>query len=222
MKKIKIIAILLIVFILVTGCSVTTLDNSDYSKNIDTILSSKNKSYNQYFEGYKYYVPYNLSFIDKEEYNAVLKDNYNNKYYLYVDAISYYYKEKHNYELNSNVYYSKVLKYDDKFGYVQINKIRGKYLIQYIYNYAKVECYVEKDDINDALINISYLLRSMKYNRSILNSLIGEGALSYKEVNYTLFDDSSEYEDFLDVVYNNEDDEYKKAVDEETIDIGSE
>ena len=222
MKKIKIIAILLIVFILVTGCSVTTLDNSDYSKNIDTILSSKNKSYNQYFEGYKYYVPYNLNFIDKEEYNAVLKDKYNNKYYLYVDAVSYYYKEKNNYELNSNVYYSKVLNYDDKFGYVQINRIKGKYLIQYIYNYAKVECYVEKDDINDVLINISYLLRSIKYNRSILNSLIGEGALSYKEINYTLFDDSSEYEDFLDVVYNNEDDEYKKAVDEETIDIGSE
>ena len=59
MKKIKIISILLIVFILVTGCSVTTLDNSNYSKNIDTILSSKNKSYNQHFEGYKYYVPYN-------------------------------------------------------------------------------------------------------------------------------------------------------------------
>lgn len=222
MKKLKIISILLIVFILVTGCSVTTLDNSNYSKNIDTILSSKNKSYNQYFEGYKYYVPYNLKFISKEEYNAVLKDKYNNKYYLYVDAISYYYKEKNNYEIDSNAYYSKELNYKDKFGYVQINKIKNKYLVQYVYNYAKVECYVEKDEINDVLINISYLLRSIKYNRSILNSLIGEGALSYKEINYTLFDDSSEYEDFLDVVYNNEDDEYKKAVDEETIDIGSE
>lgn len=222
MKKLKIISILLIVFILVTGCSVTTLDNSNYSKNIDTILSSKNKSYNQYFEGYKYYVPYNLKFISKEEYNAVLKDKYNNKYYLYVDAISYYYKEKNNYEIDSNAYYSKELNYKDKFGYVQINKIKNKYLIQYVYNYAKVECYVEKDEINDVLINSSYLLRSIKYNRSILNSLIGEGALSYKEINYTLFDDSSEYEDFLDVVYDNEDDEYKKAVDEETIDIGSE
>ncbi len=222
MKKLKIISILLIVFILVTGCSVTTLDNSNYSKNIDTILSSNNKSYNAFFEGYKYYVPYNLKFIDKEKYNAVFRDKYNNKYYLYVDAISYYYKEKNNYEVNNNAYYSKVLNYKDKFGYVQINKIKNKYLIQYVYNYAKVECYVEKDNINDVLINISYLLRSIKYNRSILNSLIGEGALSYKEINYTLFDDSSEYEDFLEVVYNNEDDEYKKAVDEETIDIGSE
>ena len=50
----KIILLILIVFVLVTGCSVTTLDSTDYSHNVEAILSSeKGKAYNTYFEGYK-------------------------------------------------------------------------------------------------------------------------------------------------------------------------
>lgn len=221
MKKIKIIAILLIVFILVTGCSVTTLDNSDYSKNIDTILSSKNKSYNQYFEGYKYYVPYNLSFIDKEEYNAVLKDNYNNKYYLYVDAISYYHKDKSEFEVDETAYYSKGLNYNDIDGYLQIEEIDYKYLVQFMFNYSKIECYVSKEDLTDSINYMAYILRSVKFNRSVLGSLIGDNTLSYNEEEYSLFDKKNNSEDFLDVVYEN-DDAYKEAVDEDEIDLDSE
>ena len=70
MKKIKIIILILIVFV-VTGCSISTLDKDDFEANIDIILSGKNKVYNVYFEGYKYYVPTGVSFIDKEEYGKV-------------------------------------------------------------------------------------------------------------------------------------------------------
>ena len=66
----KIILLILIVFVLVTGCSVTTLDSTDYSHNVDAILSGKKgKAYNTYFEGYKYYLPKELKFLEKEEYN---------------------------------------------------------------------------------------------------------------------------------------------------------
>jgi len=201
---------------LVTGCSVTTLNN-DYKNNIDVILSSKNKTYNVFFEGYKYYVPRGMYFVDKNEYNAILKDVDNNRYYLYVDVVSYYYKEKNKYEVDESAYYSKKLNYNKSSGYIQIDEVDYKYLVQYVYNYCKVECYVEKKDLVKVINNMSYLLRSVKFNESVLNSLIGVNALSYKEETYSLFKDDDSTEDFLDVVYKNEDKAYKEAVDEDKI-----
>jgi hypothetical protein len=64
-----------------------------------SLLTKKVKIYNVYYEGYKYYLPKGMSFVDKEEYNAILKDGNNNVYYMYVDAISYYHKVKNDYEI---------------------------------------------------------------------------------------------------------------------------
>ena len=205
----KIILLILIVFVLVTGCSVTTLDSTDYSHNVEAILSSeKGKAYNTYFEGYKYYLPKELKFLEKEEYNSILLDRHGNRFYLYVDAISFYYKEKNNYDVDKNAYFSK--KIDD-----------GKYLIQYMYNYAKIETYVDKDEINDSIISMSYLLRSIKFNKKVIASFL-TNELSYQDEEYNLFDDSSEHESFLDVVYKNEDKAYKEAVDEDKIKLTDE
>lgn len=221
MKKMKIIVLILIVFMLVTGCSVTTLDNN-YKRNIDVILSGKNNAYNVNFDGYKYYVPRGMYFIDKNDYNAILKDTNNNKYYLYVDAISYYHKEKNKYKVDKSAYYSKKLNYNNKSGYIQIDEIDYKYLVQYVFNHSKVECYVSKKDLVKSINNMSYLLRSIKFNDKVLDSLIGENALSYKEETYSLFDTDKDSEDFLDVVYKNEDKAYKKAVDEDKIKLDDE
>ena len=218
MRKIKIILVLLIVFVLITGCSVTTLDNNDYEKNISTILSSKNRSYNVYFEGYKYYIPNGMKFIKKKEYNQVLQDINNNRYYLYIDAISYYHKDKSKFKVDETAYYSKELNYRGIEGYLQIEEIDYKYLVQYVYNYSKMECYVEKEDLVDSINYMSYLLRSVKFNRSVLGSLIGDNTLSYNEEEYSLFDKKKGSEDFLDVVLEN-DDAYKEAVDEDEIEI---
>lgn len=218
----KIILLILIVFVLVTGCSVTTLDSADYSHNVDAILSTeKGKAYNTYFEGYKYYLPKELKFLEKEEYNSILLDRHGNRFYLYVDAISFYYKEKSNYDIDKNAYFSKKLDYNNIDGYLQIDEIDGKYLIQYMYNYAKIETYVDKDEINDSIVSMSYLLRSIKFNRKIIASFLSN-ELSYQDEEYNLFDDSSEHESFLDVVYKNEDKAYKEAVDEEKIKLTDE
>ena len=218
----KIILLILIVFVLVTGCSVTTLDSADYSHNVDAILSAeKGKAYNTYFEGYKYYLPKELKFLEKEEYNSILLDRHGNRFYLYVDAISFYYKEKNNYDIDKNAYFSKNLDYNNIDGYLQIDEIDGKYLIQYMYNYAKIETYVDKDEINDSIISMSYLLRSIKFNKKVIASFL-TNELSYQDEEYNLFDDSSEHESFLDVVYKNEDKAYKEAVDEEKIKLTDE
>ena len=221
MKKIKIIVMFLIVFVIITGCSITTLDNNDYEKNVSTILSSKGKSYNVYFEGYKYYVPSGMKFIYKKNYNAVLQDINNNRYYLFIDGISYYHKDKSKFEVDETAYYSKKLDYNGKEGYLQIEEIDYKYLVQFMYNYSKMECYVEKDDLIDSINYMAYVLRSVRFSRSVLGSLIGDNTLSYNEEDYSLFDRNNNSEDFLDVVYEN-DDAYKEAVDEDEIELDSE
>ena len=105
MKRIVILLSVLLVFI--TGCSVTRLDNKTMDQSIDIILSEKQKNYNVNFDGYKYYVPNGLEFLNKDEYNALLKDKNNNKYYLYVDAISYYHKIDIDITKDSDSYYYK-------------------------------------------------------------------------------------------------------------------
>ena len=220
MKKIKIIVVLLIVFV-ITGCSITTLDNNDYKNNIATILAGKNKTYNAYFEGYKYYIPKGIRFVSKKDFNAVLQDEKNNKYYLYVDAISYYHKDKSEFEVDKTAYYSKELSYNDIDGYLQIEEIDYKYLVQFVFNYSKIECYVSKEDLVDSITYMAYILRSVKFNRSVLGSLIGDNTLSYNEEEYSLFDRKNNSEDFLDVVYEN-DDAFKEAVDEDEINLDSE
>ena len=221
MKKIKIIVMFLIVFVIITGCSITTLDNNDYEKNVSTILSSKGKSYNVYFEGYKYYIPSGMKFIYKKNYNAVLQDINNNRYYLFIDGISYYHKDKSKFEVDETAYYSKKLDYNNKEGYLQIEEIDYKYLVQFMYNYSKMECYVEKEDLVDSINYMAYVLRSVRFNRNVLGSLIGDNTLSYNEEDYSLFDRNNNSEDFLDVVYEN-DDAYKEAVDEDEIELDSE
>ena len=202
-----------------TGCSVTKLDGRNYEKNIETLLSKKNSLYNVYYDGYKYYLPKGISFVSKDDYNAVLKDGNNNRYYLYVDVIAYYNKVKNTYEENYDLYLSKKLKFNNKTGYIQIEEIDSKYFIQYVYNYVKLESYVSKEDLNDVIINQSYILRSVKYNDKVLESIVGDNVLDYKEVEYNLFKADSNKESFLDVVEREETDKYKKDIEDEKIEL---
>ena len=215
----RLIVLLSIVTVLVTGCSINKLDDNDIGKNIKTLMSEKTKLYNVYYEGYKYYLPKGLGFLDKDDYNAILKDKNNNKYYLYVDAISYYHKTENDYKIKNDAHYSKRLDYNGKTGYIQIDEVDGKYFIQFVFNYAKMEAYVEKDDLVDVVTNMCLILRTIKYNDVVLESLIGENKINYKEEDYTLFKANSSKESFLDVVKREETDKYKKDLEDEKIDL---
>lgn len=215
----RLIVLLSIVAILVTGCSINKLDNNDIGKNIKTLMSEKNKLYNVNYEGYKYYLPKGLGFLDKDDYNSVLKDRKNNKYYLYVDIISYYHKVENDYEVKNDSHYSKRLDYNGKNGYIQIDEVDGKYFIQFVYNYAKMEAYVKEEELVDVITNMCLVLRSIKYNNVVLESLIGENKLNYKEEDYTLFKADSSKESFLDVVEREETEKYKKDLEDEKIDL---
>ena len=215
----RLIVLLSIVTILVTGCSINKLDNNDIGKNIKTIMSHNNRLYNVYYEGYKYYLPKGIGFLDKDDYNAILKDKKNNKYYLYVDVISYYHEIENDYEVNEDSYYSKIIDYKNKTGYIQIDEVDDKYFIQFVYNYAKMEAYVDEKDLVDVVTNMCLILRSISYNDVVLGSLIGENKINYKEEDYTLFKADSSKESFMDVVKKEETDKYKKDLEDEKINL---
>ena len=217
MKKLFILLSISVLFI--TGCSIKKLDNDNIENNIDTLMSVKVSMYNEFYEGYKYYLPKTLRFVDKDEYNAVLMDFHNNRYYLYVDAISYYHKISNNYEENSESYLSKRLDYGKKTGYIQIDEVDSNYFVQFVFHYAKMEAYVPKDEIVDVVSNMCCVLRSVKFHDAILDSLIGENILDYKEEDFSLFKADSSKENFLDVVEREETDLYKKDLEDEKIDL---
>ena len=129
----KVIVLLSIVLLLMTGCSIKKLDDKDFESNMNVLLSEKVSNSNVNFEGYKYYVPEGLKFVNKEEYNAIFKDRFNNKYYLYVDVISYYHKIENTYKINQDAYYSKVIDYNDKTGYLEIIESGSKYYVEFMF-----------------------------------------------------------------------------------------
>ena len=213
--------LLSIVLLLMTGCSIKKLDDKDFESNMNVLLSEKVSNSNVNFEGYKYYVPEGLKFVNKEEYNAIFKDRFNNKYYLYVDVISYYHKIENTYKINQDAYYSKVIDYNDKTGYLEIIESGSKYYVEFMFNYAKIEVLVDKDQLVNAMNNMCYILRSIKFNDKVLESLVGDNVLSYTEENFTLFDKTPTRSDVLEVTAG-EGEKYKVAKDKEMLDLDEE
>ena len=102
MKKILIVLML----ILLTGCSAVRIDTTNIDNILNVILTKDNKLYNQVGKGYKYYLPGGVTYISSDELNDILYSN-GVYYYLYIDAVSYYYQNDTEYEKNLNAYYSK-------------------------------------------------------------------------------------------------------------------
>ena len=66
MKK---LAILLLVLLL-SGCTVVRIDTSDLNNIVDVVLSKDNTLFNQVGKGYKYYIPVGVSYIDTEDFQT--------------------------------------------------------------------------------------------------------------------------------------------------------
>ncbi len=184
MKK-RIFLLILLTFT-ITGC--TNLSNKDLGELTDTMLENNNNLVNNVFDGYKYYVPKGLKLISKDDYNATFLDEYNNRYYFYIDVISYYNKENLDYTVNKKAYLSKKISNSNKEGYLEITKTNDNkyYFIQYMYNYGKVEVFVKENALRSAIINISSILKSLQFNRNVLETIIGNKVLDYKEDTYNV------------------------------------
>lgn len=196
MKKVILVLLLIIV---TTGCSIVRIDTSNIDNIVNIILTKNNKLYNQVGQGYKYYLPGGVTYIDSDELNDVLYCN-GNYYYLYMDAINYYYQTNFEYKEDNSLYYSRVFNIKDGFnhsGYLEIEENDGYYYIEFVYNYAKIEAIVEKKDLNDTILNSSYILSTVKYNYNIVELMLNEDYFINKTGKYENYDtkeDSGKFE----------------------------
>lgn len=192
MKK---VLTLLLMLLLINGCS--KIKDNSFDNIIDGILYQDTKLANNNFDGYKFYLPRGLKVYDKNDANIEIKDG-NNTYYLYVDMISYYYKTENNHDDDTNIFYSKTLNYNNKSGYIDISKIDNKYFIEVMYNYAKIECYVEEDNLYNAFTNICYILSTISYNDSTIKYRLNDEEFKSTGEEFDIFKSKKNSDNFLE------------------------
>ncbi len=181
MKK---IILLIIISFFLTGCLNT--DKSTYEEIINNAFQNETKIQNKSLYGYNYYLPIGLNVIENKKNNIVF-GNEKVKMYMYIDVISYLNHRQESYKVN-DAYVSIPIKNNDKFGYLEINiQENEKYLVEIMYNYAKIEVIVDECDIKE---NVSYalaILSSISYNDTVLENMIGDDILNYNEVEFDIF-----------------------------------
>ena len=180
--------LLLFTIILLTGCTIVNINTKDYKKNIDTILSNNKIYTNKNAIGFQYYLPNGVSDIEVNENNIKLISS-SDVYYMYADLVSYYFLVDYGYEIDENAFISEELRYGDKYGYLEVNEDKGKYFIEMMFNYVKIESYVPKKHLYDALNNMSLILSSIKFNNDTVENLLGEKKNSLSEnESYNIFE----------------------------------
>lgn len=191
MKKIAILFMIL----LLTGCTVVRIDTTSIDNIVNVVLSKENSIFNRVGKGYKYYIPRGVSYIDTIELNDKLYSN-GIYYYLYVDAVSYYYKSKINYVEDKEVYYSRKIT-GDKEGYLEIMEKDNLYYVVFVYNYAKIESKTTKDKLEEVVLNASYMLSTIKFNDNIISLMLDNDYFTNKEEQYDVFSKKNENNNFL-------------------------
>ena len=200
MKKYSRYLCLLFIILMVTGCTIVRIDTSSIDTIVNVVLSKDNTLYNQVGKGYKYYIPRGVNYIDTVDFNEKLYSN-GNYYYLYIDAVSYYNKKDPVYTYDSSLYYSREFVINDKTGYLEIEKTKDhKYLVNFVYNYARIQALVNEEDLNDVILNSSYMLSTVKFNNEVIKLMLDEEYFTNKEESYTLFDKKTENNNFLEYI----------------------
>lgn len=191
--------ILLYIFLLLTVTGCTIIKNDNINAIINDIITSKPARINQSKSGYQYHLPTELTSIDTDSHCEILK-NGKYKYYLYVDLVSYYNKTEFNYQINPTAYLSKNLKNENGNGYIEINYKNEKYLIEIMYNYAKIEMIVDEENIADAITNSLLILSSIKYNDDVIKHLMASSSLEDSEETFNIFETNEKESNFLEIV----------------------
>ena len=57
-----------------------------------------------------------------------------------------------------------------------------------MYNYAKIEVIVKEHDLKSTIANAITILNSIKYNEDIIENVMGDNNLQYKETEINIFE----------------------------------
>ena len=216
MKKLIVLFTLLILF---TGCETKNITSDEISKVVDESLKLRVQGSNNYFKGYKYYIPRGFVLENVKDNNHTLFSN-GDYYYLYIDVVSYFHKEDITTTFDNELYFSQKISYNGNDGYIKISKQSDEiYFIEIVYNYSKIEAYIKSENLSYAVSNSIKILASIKYNSVILDTIIGEKTSDDHEEIYNFFEPKREEGNFLDYieeydVYDKED----KIKDEDVLD----
>lgn len=77
------------------------------------------------------------------------------------------------------------------------SKDDDRYLIEFMYNYAKIEAMVYEDDINDVILNSTYILSTIKFNNNVIKLMLNDEYFVNKEEKYDIFTSRVENTDNL-------------------------
>jgi len=216
MKK---ILILLTLVFLITGCSINRVENKNYDKLINDVLAYDTTLSNKSSSGYKFYLPRGINIIKRKKYNYVLLYK-ETKMYMYVDVVAYFNKVVTEYNIDDELYYSRLLKKDDKSGYINITKEdNGLFFVEIEYNYAKIEAYVKEKNLSRTIRQMCIILNSFKYNDKVIESILGENHISYEEEEFNLFKSDNKNDDYLETAEGKEIKTTKELIDDEEINL---
>ncbi len=65
-----------------------------------------------------------------------------------------------------------------------------------MYNYSKIEVEADYDDINDIVLNTSYILSTVKFNDKVISAVLDDEFLVSEE-KYDIFTSKKESDNFL-------------------------
>lgn len=197
MKKLLCLSAMIL---LLSGCSIVSINNQSIDEIVDSLIVGENNLKTFSLEGYSYFLPQGVSLNKNYRENSILYYNHK-KMYLYVDLVSYYNKTDSKYEKNINAYYSLPIEKHGNSGYLEITQVSNHYFIEFMYHYAKIEAYVSNErDIKKTITVMAYILNSIKFNDSVIESLIGENLLNYSEEQFNIFIPNGEKGDYLDYI----------------------
>ena len=183
-KKITIIICLLFL----TACTKQTyyINNLSYEDIINVSINDNGKTTNTNNKGFKYYLPTGFIVSKDNGYNQELLSDDNTRYYLNMDIVSYYYKNKMktSHDLNDYKYYE--FENNNKSGYLKITQNNDTFFVELCYNYAIIEVEVKESNIRYAISRGIIILNSIEYNDLIIQKYIGNNDIDNAETVYKI------------------------------------
>ena len=173
---------LLIAVLVISMCGCTNINKLDY-EDIAIESSKKHSKTNVAVGGYNLFLSRGMTLVNDSNNNLVLYSS-GRKFYFYVDLISYYNKKNNSYINTQDGIYNETFSVNGKDMKIFIKEHDDKYYLVVCYNYAKIE--VVTDQIKEDLSKSVLVLNNIKYNDTIVESLVGNSNFDYNEEQFNL------------------------------------
>ena len=194
MKK---VILLIIALFIMTGCS--NINKAEIEDLIKEVQSSKLNLTNQFRTGYKYFLPVGLNLRETTNLNEIFETR-DYSYFLFVDLVSYYNKAVFEFEVDEDAYISMDISHNDIQGYLTVKQKGDKYLIEIMYNYAKIEVVVDESYLREAIVTSIVILSTIKFNDDIINNMMGDNIFEHGEEQLSIFKNNQGEGNFIELI----------------------